>query len=78
VLKDKCSSRCEQDDMVTIVGPSKSPSNQSIRRLNLSVGSIYPSAERKISMATHTDTTLRCVAGSRAGRIVLAAFSVVI
>jgi CubicO group peptidase (beta-lactamase class C family) len=40
--------------------------------------SIYPSAERKISMGTHTDKALRCVAGSRAGRIAIAAFLVVI
>jgi CubicO group peptidase (beta-lactamase class C family) len=53
--------------MVTIAGPSKSPSNQLIRRPN-----------EKISMGTHTHKALRCVAISRAGRIAIAAFSIVI
>jgi CubicO group peptidase (beta-lactamase class C family) len=53
--------------MVTIAGPSKSPSNQLIRRPN-----------EKISMGAHTHKTLRCVAASRAGRIAIAAFSIVI
>src|SRR5215216_7219003 len=56
--------------MVTLVGPPKSPPNQSIRRPN-----------EKLSMGTQTQQThrtLRCIAASRAGRIAVATFSVAI
>jgi len=53
--------------MVTLVGPPKSPPNQSIRRPN-----------EKLSMGTQTHRALRCIAASRAGRIAVATFSVAI
>src|SRR5947208_11824893 len=52
-------------------GPSKSPSNQLIRRPNENI-------HGDASMGTHRHKKLRCVAASRAGRIAIAVFSVVI
>src|SRR5205823_4892414 len=67
VPKYRCPSRCEPNDMVTIVGPSKLSPNQSVRRPN----------EKKL-MGTHTHRALRCIATSRAGRMAIAAVSIAI